>query len=88
MYRGGADTLSFTSGGTKILDVDTSGINVTGGIEQAGTSDKNYFAGKIGIGGTNAISTNPQWDLVVGSNNSVGTNGQIFVDATVDGTGD
>mgnify|MGYP003851853221 FL=1 len=58
------------------------------GIYQAGTSDKNYFAGKIGIGGTNAISTNPQWDLVVGSNNSVGTNGQIFVDATVNGTGD
>ena len=58
------------------------------GIYQAGTSDKNYFAGKIGIGGTNAISTDPQWDLVVGSNNSVGTNGQIFVDATVNGTGD
>jgi hypothetical protein len=46
-----------------------------------------YADGRLGIGGS-SICTNPQWELVVGSGVTGGTNGQIFVDATIDGTGD
>ena len=57
-----------------------------GGTPQVGMH-WDYADGRLGIG-SSSICTNPQWELVVGSGATGATNGQIFVDATIDGTGD
>ena len=61
--------------------------NSAGGGTPAIGMHWDYADGRLGIG-SSSICTDPQWELVVGSGVTGATNGQIFVDATIDGTGD
>ena len=75
-----ADRMQIKSGGDISFYEDNSGTPQVG-------MHWDYADGRLGIG-SSSICTDPQWELVVGSGATGGTNGQIFVDATIDGTGD
>ena len=49
MFFGAADTVSFTAGGTKRLDINTTGIDVTGNMVVSGTVDGVDVATRDGV---------------------------------------
>jgi hypothetical protein len=69
MYRGGADTLSFASGGTKILDVDTSGISVNGEIGLGNGTTTYGTIGYHNIGRLN-YDSDEHWFRTAGSSST------------------
>ena len=80
MFFGAADTVSFTAGGTKRLDINTTGIDVTGNMVVSGTVDGVDVATRDGVLTSTTTTANAALPKAGG-----GMTGAITTNSTFDG---
>ena len=88
MFFGAADTVSFTAGGTKRLDINTSGIGVTGNITATNQITASGLTGILGASNSQAatvttLETGSQVNLNFVIDSTSSTSGAVIIDGGV-----
>jgi hypothetical protein len=83
MYSGGADTLSFSTGGTSRMNIDSGGtVNVAGGVTWGTTGALNTDqGGSIELGSSTTVGVTPFIDFHYGTGSAQDYNTRIINDA-------